>query len=261
MNESERVAGRAGGRPLRAMRRAVAPLDPVDVLDGWHVADTHAEGEPASLAQVPRADTIIEPTPTEQQLLSALHLQTAGITSSLNENGELAASQDASGSTGQAQTPFTTIGVPAAPQAPVPSSASGVTVSLPLTTPAAPVPASPVPDIGIASITGANVGVPAPDVRESLAATNDPGVPGGMAAGPGLSGGPWPSLPQVSLAGQGPAAGIQAAATASPVNGAMLAALLAPGRPEGSTVSCVGPGSTASLPRCAPGKPGSQSRR
>jgi hypothetical protein len=152
--------------------------------------------------------------------------------------------------------------VPAAPQAPAPSSASPVTVSVPLTTPAAPIPASPVPDIGVPGIAGgANAGVPAPDVRESLAATNDPGMTGGVAAGSGSSAVPWPNMPQVSLAGQGPAAGMQAAPTASPVTGGMPAGLLPPGRPEGSTANCVGPGSTASLPRCAPGKPGSQSGR
>jgi RHS repeat-associated protein len=173
------------------------PAPPKSLLDA-EVITAHPSNI-TSLKEVPRADTIIEPTPTEQQLLSALHLQTAGITSSLNENGELAAGQEASGSTGQAQAPFTTIGVPAAPQAPVPSSASPVTVSLPLTTPAAPIPASPVPGIGIPGITGgANVGVPIPEVRESLAAANAPGVTGDVAAGPGSSAGPWLSMPQVS---------------------------------------------------------------
>jgi RHS repeat-associated protein len=113
-----------------------------------------------SPADIARQDWIIEPTPTEQQMLAELHLQTTGITAQPGENGAFAASQDASTSP-LAEDPISDVGIPATPDAPNPESATSPAEgggSHPTVAPAIPEPPQPVPGGGITRVT---LGIPA----------------------------------------------------------------------------------------------------
>jgi RHS repeat-associated protein len=71
-----------------------------------------------SFRAVPPKDRIIEPAPTEQQLLNNLHTQLSGITAQDGENGTAASTQGSSENLNTTQDPAASIGTPATPQAP-----------------------------------------------------------------------------------------------------------------------------------------------
>jgi RHS repeat-associated protein len=119
------------------------PPAPRSLRDGQHVT-VHPENVTNPRA-ISRGHTIVEATPTEQQLLDLLHLQTIGVNTEPNENG--ASGQNAGGSTSQAQDPSRNVGKPASPTAAGGSGSSGG--NPPPTTPASPEP----PDDGPGYIT------------------------------------------------------------------------------------------------------------
>ena len=97
------------------------PPAPRSLRDGQHIT-THA-ADTVNPAVIPHRDTIVEATPTLQQLLDQMHLQTAGADTDPGVNG--ASGQNASGDEGQAQGSIVTIGVPFPPTAPSPVSSGG----------------------------------------------------------------------------------------------------------------------------------------
>jgi RHS repeat-associated protein len=99
-------------------------------------------------ADIPPGDRIVEPTPTEQQLLAQLHEQQTGVTVEPGENGELASGQDNNTNFSQAQDPTSDVGIPATPEASAAGpgiEAAEVSTNLPATAPAVPAPPDPVP--------------------------------------------------------------------------------------------------------------------
>jgi RHS repeat-associated protein len=84
--------------------------------------ETQHPGNTTNPADIARRDWIVEPTPTEQQLLAELHLQTAGLTAQPGENGELASGQGSGTNFAQAQDPISDVGIPGTPEAPNPGS-------------------------------------------------------------------------------------------------------------------------------------------
>ncbi len=67
-------------------------------------------------ADISRGHRIIQPRPTEQQLLDELHKQTTGLDTTPNENGADASSQLSNTNTSQVQDPDSTVGQPGTPQ-------------------------------------------------------------------------------------------------------------------------------------------------
>jgi RHS repeat-associated protein len=125
-----------------------------------YLRDTQYETEHPSNttnpADIPPGDRIVEPTPTEQQLLTQLHEQQTGVTVEPGENGELAFGQSNNTNLSQPQDPVSDVGIPATPEAsPSGSGKAGAEVStnLPATAPAVPEPPDPVPGSPVTRIT------------------------------------------------------------------------------------------------------------
>jgi RHS repeat-associated protein len=97
------------------------PPAPRSLRDGQHIT-VHPENVTNPRA-ISRGHTIVEATPTEQQLLDLLHLQTIGVNPEPNENG--ASGQNAGGSTNQANSVAGTAGTPPTPTAPNPVPVGG----------------------------------------------------------------------------------------------------------------------------------------
>jgi hypothetical protein len=67
-------------------------------------------------AAIAHGHWIVQPRPTEQQLLDELHLQTTGLDTTPNENGTDASGQLSNTDTSQVQDPDSTVGQPGTPQ-------------------------------------------------------------------------------------------------------------------------------------------------
>jgi len=121
------------------------PAAPGSLRNAEHI--TSHPSDVTNPRAIPRKLTIVEPTPTLQQLLDELHLQTTGTSDEPNENGTAASGQNAGGNAGQARDPSSTVGQPATPASAGGSGGSGNPP--PPTTPDYPEP----PDEGPGHIT------------------------------------------------------------------------------------------------------------
>ena len=103
------------------------PAAPQSLRDAEHI--TVHPSNTTNPKNVLPGDTITQPTVTEQQLLNALHEQTAGVIPQPNESGNVAASQNSSTNDIQLQNPVISVGIPPGPAASGPVSSSGSNTS------------------------------------------------------------------------------------------------------------------------------------
>jgi RHS repeat-associated protein len=99
------------------------PTAPRALRDSQYISQ--AEHNTTNPRDIPRGNTITEPTPTEAQLLELLHILTAGVDATQNENGNSSSSQGSSTNGNITQHPIIFAGTPATPQAPNPNGGNG----------------------------------------------------------------------------------------------------------------------------------------